>query len=91
MTNHLLYSNHRETSEAQLSDCDSVTKQWPNDKEISSMPEAVEEVTRIVNAFVQCMFETVQRVKLDYPNFSEAHILYEYIAYTTVDWMFMSR
>ena len=84
-----LYSYHRETSEAQLFDCDSVIKKWFSNKEVSSMPEAVERVTRILNATMQYMFEKVRHVKLDYPNSPEVHVLYEYIAYTAVGWMFI--
>ena len=81
-----LYSYHREV---QLPDCDNVMKLWLNDKEISSMPEAVERVTRILNATMQYFFEKVQHVKLDYPNSPEAHLLYEYLAHTAVGWIYL--
>ena len=81
-----LYSYQREV---QLPDCDNLMIQWLNDKVISSMPEAVEKVTRILNASMQYMFEKVERVKLDYPNSPEAHVLYEYLAYTAVGWIYL--
>ena len=82
-----LYSYYREENESVLSD--NVVRQWLGDKEISSMPEAVKKVTRIANACMQYMFKKVQRVKLDYPNSPEAHVLYEYIAYTAVGGLFI--
>ena len=83
-----LYSYHRETSES-LIYCDSVIKLWLQNKEISTMPEAIARITTILNATVQYMYEKVENVKVQYPNCPEVHTLYEYIGYATIGWMFM--
>ena len=83
-----VYSYHRETTES-LVYCDSVIKLWLRNKEISTIPEAIARIAKILNAIVQYMYEKVENVKSQYPNCPEVHVLYEYIAYATIGWMFM--
>jgi hypothetical protein len=66
-----------------------VIKLWLRNKEISTIPEAIARIAKILNAIVQYMYEKVENVKSQYPNCPEVHVLYEYIAYATIGWMFM--
>ena len=83
-----VYSYHRETNDG-LTECDSVIKLWLHKKEVSSVPEAVGKITRILNAIFTYMYEKVEKIKVKYPNSPELHRLLDYIAYATTGWIFI--
>ena len=82
-----VYSYHRECNEGLK--VDNIISLWLHNKQIASVAEGVSRISRIVNSAVKYMLAKVKSMKSEYPNNFNVQTLTEFIALSSVGWLYM--